>query len=561
MRFWFFLFVACSLAGCTSRKPDSANTLHLPTPDKVKTLDPAFADDVYSAPEVGRVYEGLLQYHYLKRPYVLVPNLAETMPEISADRRTYVFHLKKGVRFQDDKCFKETGGKGRELVADDVVYSFMRLADPRVQATGWWVLDRKLEGLNEWRQSMAATTVSGVRALDKYTVQFKLTQPSSMFLYVLAMPFTYIVPREAVEYYGREFLNHPVGTGPFRLEEFSPGSRLVWSKNQNFRHELYPFEGAPGDKDAGLLDDAGKKLPLVDRIEVHVFTEQQPQWLNFLSGKLHLASIPKENFDREKSASLVIQTPMMDVTYDFFNMSDPLIGRNKPLRQAISLAVDAKKFHELFFNGRALLAQGPIPPGLPGYDAGFVNPYGRRDLGRAKELLAQAGFPGGRGLQPLEYVIEATGTMRQMAEFTEKALLAIGIKLKIVSLSLSELQAARRARKGHIFGGAAWSADYPDAENFLQLFYSRNAPGPNEAAYVNQEFDKLYERALTLADGEEKSQLYRRMAAIVIEDCPWIFHVHRVSYDVRAASLRNYKRNLFENTRSKYLRVQELRTE
>lgn len=568
------VIAALSLVGCTKEKKDPPGTLRLATSAKIKGIDPALADDLYSGTEVGRVYEPLLQYHYLKRPYTLIPNLAEAMPEISGDGKTLTFKIKKGVLFHDDPCFKETQGKGREMTADDVIYSFKRLADPKVESSGFWIFDGKIIGLNEWREasSKAGTTdyskaVEGLKATDRYTVQIKLIQRSAQFLYYLAMPFSSVVAREAVDHYGKEFLNHPVGTGPFRVEEFNGQSKMVYVKNATYRKELYPSEGAPGDKEAGLLEDAGKQLPLADKIVVQVMVESQPLWLSFLADKIDLSGIPKDNFaqaiaaDKELSPELkkkgikLLKDAELDITHESFNMADPLFGKNKLLRQAISTAINQEPIIELFYNGRAIKAQGPIPPGISGYDPGFKNPYREFNLQKAKDLLAKAGFPEGKGLAPIEVNAMSDSTSRQMTEYMEKELAAIGVKLKVNTYSWPEFQAAVKNKKGQMWG-FAWAADYPDAENFLQLFYGKNlSPGPNDANYTNPEFDKLYEQALALQDTPERTALYKKMVDLVVEDCPWIFGAHRIGFQLVHPWLKNVKIHAFDHARSKYFRI------
>lgn len=547
-------------SGCTRASKDPANTVHVPTIAKIKTLDPIYSDDLYSGYEISKVYEPLLHYSYLKRPYVMEPRLAEAMPTLSADKKTYTFKLKKGVLFQDDGCFP--GGHGRELTAEDVVYSLKRIADPKTTSTVWWTLDGKIAGLNEWRDEVSKSgtsdyskPVSGLKAVDRYTVQITLTKPSYIFLYTMAMPSESIVPREAVEKYGKDFVNHPVGTGPFKLTEYNPSSRLVWDKNPTFRTELYPSEGAKGDKEAGLLEDAGKPLPRADRIVVEIYEEQQPKWLKFMSGHLDLASVPKDNFsgvigkDNEllpelKSKGMKLErVPMVDLTYTSFNMDDPLLGKNKLLRQAISLADNQQEIDELFYNGQAIPAQGPIPPGLNGYDPGLKSPYRQYNLEKAKELLAKAGYPGGKDLPPLDLVTLADSTNRQMTEHFEKEMGALGIRLKITSGSWPQFDEAIKNRKGQIYS-LAWAPDYPDAEDYLALYYSKNvSPGSNDANYRNPEFDKLYEKSLTLPDSPERTAIYKQMAKIVVEDCPRIWGAHRFVLTVIQPWMRGYKWN------------------
>lgn len=564
--------------GCSDKKSaDPAHTLRLSVPAKIKGMDPIFADDLYSGTEVSRVYEGLLQYHYLKRPYQLIPSLAEAMPDISKDGKTITFKIKKGVLFQDDPAFKDNGGKGRELTAEDFIYSFKRLADPKLHSTGWWLFENKVVGLDEWRDPAKGgadytKAVVGLTAPDRYTLQIKLNQPNAQFLFALAMPFTLVVAKEAVEHYGKEFLNHPVGTGPFRLAEFNPASRVIWVRNPTYRKELYPSEGEPGDKEAGLLEDAGKPLPFADKVIVTIFEESQPMWLTFLSGKLDLAGIPKDNYQQavgpNKELTPELKTKNIrltkvvnpDVTFTSFNMTDPLVGKNKYLRQAMSLAYDESQYIDLFYNGRALSAQSPIPPGIQGYDPKFRNPYRQFNVAKAKELMAKAGYPDGNGLPPLEYATLADSTSRQSTEYSQKMWSAIGVKLKVNTYSWPEFQATVRNKKAQVYA-FAWNADYPDAENLLQLFYSKNgSPGPNNSNYANPEFDKLYEKALTLQDTPERAALYKKMVDIVVEDCPWIFNSHRVIFGLQQQWLKNYKPHAFEHSLVKYYRlIPELR--
>ena len=571
----FGLLLIFALSACTFKSnSEPPNTLHVAALAAIKSLDPAFTDDEYSSNEVGRVFEGLLQYHYLKRPYVLIPNLAESMPEISADGRTLVFHLKKSVLFQDDPAFTASGGKGREMTAEDFLYSFKRLADPKLQSAGWWIFDGKVVGLNEWRDAAAkvgttdyAAEIDGLRATDRYTVQIKLIKKSAQFLYLLAMPYASVVAREAVEHYGKEFLNHPVGTGPFRLESFNPASKIVWVRNPTYRKELYPSEGEAGDFERGLLADAGKPLPLADRIVSDVIVESQPRWLNFLAGKLDYSDIPKDNYQqaitpsKELGAELkkkgigLQKAPKIDIVYESFNMSDPLLGKNKFLRQAISLAFSSETFIDLFYNGRALPAEGPIPPGLSGFDPKMLNPYREFNMAKAKDLMAKAGYPNGEGLPPIEYASNSGTTERQIAEFTERSLKAIGVNLVVRAYSWPEFNQTVNRRKAQMYG-QAWDGDYPDAENFLQLFYSKNvSPGPNHTIYVNPAYDKLYDQALQMNDSPERTAVYKQMVDILVEDCPWIFNAHRIAFSLTQPWLKNFKIHEFDHSKSKYYRV------
>lgn len=560
--------------GCTHKSSDPANTVHIASQAKIKGLDPILSDDLYSGYETSYAYEGLLQYHYLKRPYTLVPNIAEAMPEVSKDGKTYTFKIKKGVLFQDDPCFKDSAGKGRELVADDFIYSWKRLADPKNTSPGFWIFDGRIVGITAWHDAAAKAgktdytlPIEGLKALDRYTLQINLAQPNATFLYTLAMAFSYVVPHEAVDAYGKEFLNHAVGTGPYHLTEYNPNSKLVWDRNPTYRKEYYPSEGEPGDKEAGFLEDAGKTLPMSDRIVTYIFEEQQPMWLNFMSGKLDASGVPKDNYaqatkdgtnpspELKAKGIRLAKAPAADLTHTSFNMADPILGKNKYLRQALSLSFDEAQSIELFYNGRAIAAQGPIPPGLAGYDPDLKNPYRQFNVAKAKELLAKAGFPDGKGLPPLEYLTLSDSTSRQMIDYTQKMFQQIGVQLKVSTYSWPEFQAKIKNKQGQLWG-YAWAGDYPDAENFLQLFYGKNgSPGPNDSNYVNAEFDKLYDQAVVDLDLNSRVQLYKKMVAIVVEDCPWIFDAHRLTFGALQPWLKNYKIHDFDLAKAKYYRV------
>ena len=580
-RFVFVITVVFTLlfSACNKEKRDLGKTLNIAISSKVKGFDPIYSNDRYSSNEIGRIYEGLLQFHYLKRPYQLAPNLAESMPTVSEDGLTYTFKIKKGVKFQDDEAFPE--GKGRELVAQDFVYSIKRLADPKLQGLGWWLLDGKVKGLNEWRERNGerkevdySEVVEGLKATDSHTLQIKLSKPFPQFLYSLAMSFTFAVPREAVEKYGAEFINHPVGTGPFMLEDkvFKQNLKLTYVKNPNFRKETYPCDASEEFKEKGYLKNCGKTIPLVERIVVQVMEEDQPRWLNFNKGKVDYLSVPKDNFEgtipdgkslspefKEKEVKLEI-SPALDVTYTAFN-HDLELFRNVKLRQAMSLAYDVERSNKLFYNSTALPAQSVVPPGIAGHIEGYKNPYRsygkKEDLERAKKLLAEAGYPNGEGLPEISYDCPASTTSRQIGDFFKAQMAQIGVNIKVVQNPWPELQKKITNRQVMMYG-IAWGADYPDAENFLQLLYGPNrAPGANGSGYDNPEFNQLFKTASVMQDSPERTALYEKMNRIAAEQMPWIYGVHRQSYTLKHAWLENFVLTDFEIGREKYLDIDE----
>lgn len=559
--------------GCTKKVDDKDTTINAVLRANVKGLDPIRASDLYSSTVIAQMYEGLLEYHYLKRPFTLQPALAESMPTVSDNGLTHTFKIKKGVFFHDNPAFPN--GKGREVTAEDFIYSFKRLADPRNTSEGFWIFDGKIKGLNEWVNNVRAekanydTPIEGLQAPDKHTLVIKLIKPYYQLYYVLAMQFASVVPREAVEKYGAEFLNNPVGTGPYLLEKPSDwvrGSKITLKKNPNWRGETYPSEGEPADKEKGLLADAGKPLPFAEKLVFTELPEDQPRWQNLVKGNFEFGEIPNDNFESAvkdnkaapelaKKGMYLDITPSADVTYIAFNMKDPILGKNKNLRHAMALAQDVKTLVDKFYNGRAIAAQGPVPPGLGSYDEKFKNPWQQYDVEKAKKVLAQAGFAEGKGLPELTYESLSDSKARQMAEFFAQNMAAIGIRVKINANTWPQFQEKIKSGRAQIFG-IAWGADYPDAQNFFQLFYSKNAPpGPNDSNFSNAEFDKLYEQSLNMAPGADRDAVYAKMRDIVVEESPWLFNTHRLGYRLVHGWLNNFKWTDIQNDYFKYLRV------
>jgi ABC-type transport system substrate-binding protein len=248
-------------------------------------------------------------------------------------------------------------------------------------------------------------------------------------------------------------------------------------------------------------------------------------------------------------------TPNVDVTYYGLNMKDPVLGKNKDFRHALALAIDNKLVNQKFYNDRAILAQGPIPPGLGSYDPNYKNPYQEFSIEKAKEALKKAGFPDGKGAPELTVESMSDSKDRQQSEFFAQALGAIGLKVKISANTWPQFQEKIKNGQAQIFG-IAWGADYPDAQNFYQLFYSKNmSPGPNDTSYSNPEFDKLYEKSLTLPPGKERDELYQKMRDLVVEDSPWLLRNHRLGYRLVHGWLHNFKWNDIQNDYFKYMRV------
>jgi oligopeptide transport system substrate-binding protein len=546
---------------------------------RIQGFDPARAGDVASSMMIARMYEGLLQYSYLKRPYQVEPLLAEAMPEVSANGLVYTFKIRKGIFFQDDPCFP--GGQGRELTAQDFVYAVKRVADIKNASSGYWAFNGRIVGLDEFRASTGGAgptdydaVVEGLRALDDRTLQITLTGPYPQLLWILAMHYTFAVPREAVEFYGDNFVNHPVGTGPFILHKWKRNYRIEFVRNpawaETGRIELYPAEGTAEDRAAGLLDDAGRPIPFLDRIVQYVVDDPATAWMMFLSGHFSFSGISRDNWDvvitpgkglvkelKEQEIEL-ISSPTLDLFYIGFNMDDPVVGKNKKLRQALCCAYDPEVMVQ-YYNGRITPVYGPVPDPLAGFKP-EPTAYSY-DPEKAKKLLAEAGYAD--GIDPetgrrLELTLElgsAAGDTRQYIDLLIDMFDRIGVVLTPGYNNWPSFLDKMDRRQAQMFQ-LGWVADYPDPENFLQLFHSANvSPGPNHANYVNPEFDKLYEKMRVLLPGEEKNRLCEQMADLIIEDCPWIFMHQPMSYALVHNWLKNYSAHAFPYGMSKYRRA------
>ncbi len=561
-----------AFGACTKKSSEIENSISYGLRVNLKTLDPVQASEEGSGEVVPNIYEGLLQYAYLKRPLQAEPLLAAAMPEVSKDGLTHTFKLKPGVKFQDSEVFPD--GKGRDVVASDFIYSWKRVADPKGKGEGFWIFDGKVKGLNEWRDKLAKgegkfeDPIEGFSAPDDKTIVIKLLRPYYQLHFVLTMPFASVVPHEAVAKYGEEFMNHPVGTGPFKLQSWTRGSKVVLVKNPTWHGGTYPTEGEASDEAKGLLADAGKPLPFVDKVTFLEFPEDQPRWLNLMKGSTDYAGIPKDSFDKAivnnelspdlaKKGFKLDRFTRADVVFFSFNMEDPVIGKSADLRRALSLAFDTTTWMKTFYNNQVLAAHSPIAPDMEGWDPNFKNPYREHNIEKAKEFLKKAGHPEGKGLPELEYNTSGSATTRQMAEYVQQQFEKIGVKTKIVSNSWPQFQERVRTKKAQMFG-MAWNADYPDAENMLQLFYSKNvSPGPNNSNYKNKEFDALYEQAAKLPPGKQRTDLYWKMRDIFVRDMPWIPTVHRIGYAIQQGWLQNYKPNETLKGHFKYLRVDQ----
>jgi len=521
------LFAAASAAGATFRC----------AMERVVSMDPLRAASVCDARAVGLVYEPLLEVDYRARPYTLRPGLCK-LPTLSADGLTYTFRLRDEAAFMPDPCFGPEG-KGRPVTAQDVVYSLTRLGDKANASSGLWTV-----------QEVAKT-----EALDDRTVAIVLKKPLHVFPWLMALDYAAVVPREAVEKYGVRFGSHPVGTGPYRL--------AAWRRNHRMTFERNP--AWPGWRAASPVPGT-----VFDTVEYFVVDDVTTMWLMFLAGEVdYLGGVPRDNWDAVADAQGALRPELaargirlhanttLTVMYAGINMRDPVLGPNRKLRQALNCAFDFPAWKR-FCNNLVEPADGPLPRGVEGrLETPFAYAF---DLEKAKRLVAEAGYPNGvdpatgKRLVLTISVGRATQDAREQVELMQSFYAKIGIRLEAQYMTWDAyLKAVNEGRTQIFFLG--WVGDYPDAENFLQLFYSKNAsPGANHGNYVNPAFDRAYLAAMAARTPEARNVHWRAAQEIVREDCPWIFFHYPRQCSLVRDTVRGYKPTDFPYGMEKHLR-------
>jgi ABC-type transport system substrate-binding protein len=543
-------------------------------------FDPAQISDLYSRTITSHIYDSLYAYDYLARPARIRPLAANAMPEISDDFRVFTFRIRPGILFQDDPAFN--GGK-RELVAQDFVYSLKRFFDPRWKSPIVPGLEEyKILGLNELRQRSLKekipfdydVEVDGLRALDRYTLQIRLGDTAPHFADTFAQPDLFgAVAREVVEAYGDKIMAHPVGTGPFRLADWRRSSRIVLERNPNYREEIFDPSTAPADPRSQQVAAAlkGRKLPLVDRVEVYIIEEQQPRWLAFLNAEHDLLDRLPNDFVNiaapggqlapglKRRGIQMSRVLGADLTYTVFNMKHPVIGGYTPdkvaLRRAISLGLNVDEEIRIPRRGQALAAQAPINPHTYGYDPTLRTEMGVYDLPRAKALLDTFGYvdrdgdgwreqPDGSPLV-VEYMTPPDQGQRQLDEIRKRNFDKLGVKLELRYGKWPELLKQARAAK-FMSWGLGSSATGFDSRPALQRGYGPAAGGQNLSHFDHPEFNRIYDRIRVTPNGPERLELIRQAVRIWTAYLPYKAHVHRIFTDMWHPWVSNYMRHPFQ---------------
>ncbi len=511
-------------------------------------FDPVQSATIYANKITTAVYHTLYEYKYLKVPYELKTNLAEAMPVVSKDGLTYTIKIRKGVKYKDDACFKN--GKGREVVAQDFIYSIKRHFDPKNRSQGSWLWKGKILGIDKWKKSGAkyGKKVEGLQALDKYTIQIKLVKPYPQLIYTFAMGFSSVVPEESVKKYGRELSIKPVGSGPFYVASHT-SKKTVLERNKNYVGKKFNAKEEGYDPKihgaSGIANLNGKTMPFVDRVEVNWVKELVARWNSFTKGneivwtmlqnqqisevletkhpvKLKKKFAAKYNFRVGREAGLV---------YNHFNMDNKKLGyhpnpkiaeKNKALRCAVRKAVNWRKRIDKFYLGIGDAYPGFIPPIVDGFDKTLPNDSVKLDIVGAKKLLKDAGW-NAKNLPTIIYPGVSSVRTRQFFEDFRGNMSKIGYPKKKIKFkgyaTFGDFNKDVKRRKTMLVP-MGWGLDYPDAENTLGLFYGPNAsPGSNASNYDNPQYDKLYAAASTMQPGLERTELYKKMNKIIIDDC------------------------------------------
>ena len=555
-------------------------------------FDPAQISDLYSSIIAGHIFEAPLAYDYLARPALLVPRTALALPEVADDFRSFTFRIRPGIYFADDPAF---GGRSRELTAHDYVYAIKRHYDPRWKSPSLYVLENaQVLGMDRVRRDAVEgrrpfdydREVEGLKALDRYTFRVRLAKPAPRFAHLFADHATMgAVAREVVEAYGDRIAEHPVGTGPFRLVQWRRSSFMALERNPRFREMRFEARPAPDDAEgqALLARLRGRRLPLLDRVEVSIIEESQPRWLAFLNGEIDLVDVPLEFAHiavpngqlaphLAKRGVRMTRQVAPDISVTYFQMEHPVVGGYTPekvaLRRAISLAYDVGEEIRQVRRGQALPAQGPIPPLTFGHDPGMVSEMSEFNRAKARALLDLYGYvdrdgdgwreqPDGQPLV-LELASGSDLQARQFQELWKKHMDAVGLRMRFRIAQWPEQLKLSRAGKLMMWG-VGYSASSPDGEDMLSMAYGPNAGSANHARFALPAFDRLYERIQVLLDGDERARLMQEASRLMIAYMPYKVHTHRIRTTLVQPWVQGVRPHPFARDFWQYVEVQPRR--
>ena len=539
------ILLSSSVSSFAQSPADPKKVLRYVFPVAETGFDPAGVHDLYSAHVNGSIFETLFTYDYLASPAKLVPRTAVALPEVSADGLTYTIRLQKGIYFAADPVFK---GKKRELTSADYVYTFKRLMDPSLRSPNSWLLDGRILGMEALLKQAQKTgkfnydqSVAGLQTPDRYTLVIRLTSPDQNFPMLLAHQPAGAVAREVIEKYRDKagfVMGHPIGTGPYMLSRWTPGSRIILKANPDFRSFVWNFKASTPEDQKIVKAMQGKKMPQIGEIDIQVMEEGQSRWLSFIKDEVDLFALDGELTvqalqDGKLKPELIkkgvqlsrITDPSID--YHYWNMQNPVVGglsKDKiALRRAMAMAFSADNYINILQKGDAQKLQAPIPSGVVGYDPNYRSsiPYSVKAanllLDRYHYKVAADGWRTQSNGKPLVIEMTLSGNnlrSQQQAEFWKKTLDSIKIRMTTKSMPFAEALKLEKQCKT-MFKASAWIADYPDADNFMQLFYGKNIKITNNGCVKIPEYDRLYEQAQKMTPSPERDAIYAKMSRLL----------------------------------------------
>ncbi|WP_373279052.1 ABC transporter substrate-binding protein [Acinetobacter colistiniresistens] len=551
-------------------------------------FDPVATQDLYSAHILYSVFETLYTYDYLASPAKLVPKTAVALPEVSADGLTYTIRIQKGIYFTPDPAFQ---GKPRELTAADYAYSFKRLLDPNLHSPNSWLFEDKIVGIEPFIQQASKTgkfnydqPMAGIQTPDRYTLVIRLKEPNHNFPMLLAHQPTGAVAREVIEKYRDKagyVMGRPVGTGPYMLSHWTPGSRIILKANPDYRGFIWDFKSNDPADQKIVQQMQGKKMPQIGVVDIQVIEESQSGWLSFqkdgldlftLDGELPVQALDQDGKLKPELAKKGIQLSRIldpSIDYLYWNIQNPVVGglsKDKiALRRAMSMAISKDKFISILAKGNAQKLESPIPFGVAGHDPNYKSsiPYSVKAanllLDRYNYKVGKNGWrtlPDGKPLV-IEFM-PSTSSARsmQMAELLKKDLTNIKINMVSKPVPFAEgLKAEKQCKT--MFKASAWIADYPDADNFVQLFYGNNIHATNHTCFKLPEYDRLYEQSQKLDDSPERDLLYRKMSRLLEFYSPVQFMSTRYRTVVAQPRVIGYKKHPVLPAEWMYIDIQD----
>jgi len=547
-------------------------------------FDPAASNDLYSGTIGQAIFDTLYTYDYLARPSKLAPLAAEALPQITDDGKTYTIKLRKGITFTADPAFS---GKKRELVAEDVVYSLKRLADPKLRSPWVFLVEGKFVGLDE---EIAAAKQSGkfdydkklpgLEVVDRYTLRLRLKDTDYNLPYVLAHEPTAIVAREVIEKYGESdgrAMSNPVGSGPYKLAQWVRSSKIVLEANPDYRGFTWDFTSKDPADQKLIAQMKGRKMPAVGRVEISIIEEDQARWLAFQNRELDIMNMegplaPQALVDGKLKPELAVKGIRLDrivdpeISYVYWNLQDPVVGglskEKVALRRAMAMSYNVEQDIKVIRNGQAVAATYPIPPGVVGNVAGWKSSV-KYDPAGANALLDKFGYKkGADGFRTLPDGKPLVVTLfsrpdslgRQQDELWKASLDAIGVKMDVHKDKFAELLKLEKQCKV-MSRPAAWIADYPDGDNFMQLLYGPNTGASNGGCAKIPEYDALYAKTARMPPGPERDKLYQEMTRIIEAYAPWRLTISRYRNQLLQPRVEGYKKHPILRAQWQYLDV------